>query len=59
MEKKFLTVRQTARELGIPETVIRRLLKAGNVPGFRTGNRDYINVERFRETLNGMTVAAR
>jgi len=48
---KFLTIRQTAKEFGIPEFAIRTMQKCGEVPGFYSGSRFYVNAEKFEEKL--------
>lgn len=53
------TVRQTARETGVPEHLIRAGIREGWVPGFPRGNRFYVQVDRFLEYLNGDCTAAR
>ena len=50
--KDFLTIRQTARALNIPEGFIRKEEKAGRVPGFKSGKRVYVDVSAFREVLS-------
>lgn len=49
---KYLSIPQVARELGVPLTTIRRLVKTGKCPGFYSGNKFYINFEKFVETLD-------
>lgn len=58
MQKQFMTIRQTARELDIPEGFIRREEKAGRVPGFKSGTRVYVDVTAFREVLSRANVRA-
>ena len=58
MNKQFMTIRQTARELGIPAGFIRKEEKAGRVPGFKSGERVYVDVARFREALSRANVRA-
>lgn len=50
-EKTFLTIRETARTGILPEHTIRQLVKAGNVPHIKTGNRVLINFPKFLEAL--------
>lgn len=47
----YQTIRQTVRSEGISETALRRMVKAGFVPGFYSGVRFYVNVEKLREQL--------
>ena len=47
----YQTIRQTVQSEGIPETALRRLVKAGMIPGFYNGTRFYINVPALREQL--------
>ena len=56
MNKQFMTIRQTARELGIPVGFIRKEEKAGRVPGFKSGERVYVDVPAFREALSRANV---
>lgn len=58
MNTHYLTIRQTARELDIPEGFIRKEEKAGRVPGFKSGNRVYVDVTAFREVLSRANVRA-
>ena len=58
MDKQYLTIRQAARELKIPECFIRREEKAGRVPGFRSGSRVYVDVEKFRDVLSRANLRA-
>lgn len=51
MEKQYLTIRQTARELKIPAGFIRAEEKAGRVPGFKSGTRVYVDVPAFKDVL--------
>lgn len=52
MNKQFLTIPAAAAELKIPAKFIRNESKAGRVPGFCSGNRVYVDVEKFREVLS-------
>ena len=45
----FRTVRQVARYLEIPESLVRRLVAQGVCPGVYSGNRFLVNVEALRE----------
>ena len=47
----FQTVRQVARYLEIPESLVRRLVAQGVGPGVYSGNRFLVNVEALREYL--------
>ena len=47
----FQTVRQVARYLEIPESLVRRLVVQGVCPGVYSGNRFLVNVEALREYL--------
>ena len=47
----YQTIRQTVRSEGIPETALRRMVKAGKIPGFYSGTRFYVNVAKLREQL--------
>lgn len=61
VEKRYLTIRQTARAVGIPEHRIRAWVKVKNVPGFYGGTRFYVDVQKFQQLLdegrmNGETI---
>ena len=58
MQKEFLTIRQAALALNIPEGFIRKEEKAGRVPGFKSGKRVYVDVTAFREVLSRANVRA-
>lgn len=47
----FRTVRQVARYLEIPESLVRRLVAQGVCLGVYSGNRFLVNVEALREYL--------
>ena len=48
----FRTIRQTARELIIPEHLIRRLVAKGTCPGVYSGTRFLVHVEALQEYLD-------
>ncbi|MBR0280975.1 MAG: hypothetical protein IJQ81_05190 [Oscillibacter sp.] len=56
MDKRYFTIRQAAREMKIPECFIRAEAKAGRVPGFKSGNRVYVDVTAFRDILSRANV---
>ncbi|MBR0283253.1 MAG: hypothetical protein IJQ81_16955 [Oscillibacter sp.] len=58
MDKRYLTIRQTARELQIPEKYIRGEEKAGRVPGFKSGSRVYVDVTAFKDVLSRANLRA-
>lgn len=49
--KTFQTIRQTARSLLLPEHVLRTWAKQGKLPGFRQGNRVYVNTVQLMADL--------
>ena len=57
-EKQYATIRQAAQIVGVPHSRIREWLRAGDVPGFYSGSRFYVNVERFREKLEAGEIGA-
>ena len=58
MDRQYLTIRQTARELKIPEKFIRNEVKRGAAPGFMSGSRCYIDVTAFRDVLRRANLRA-
>lgn len=48
---QFLTINQTAAEIGLPHSRLRAMLSAHSLPGFYAGNRYYVNVDLLREML--------
>lgn len=48
----FRTIRDVARYLKIPESLVRRLVAQGVCPGVYSGNRFLVNVEALREYLD-------
>lgn len=56
--KNFLTIREVARDGILPESLLRRWEKAGRLPGVRSGNRFYVNVELLRQQLDAESRAA-
>ena len=53
--KQFLTIRQTTRETGVSESLIRRLVKEGRCPGFQSGNRWIVDVQALLDVLHEMS----
>lgn len=51
---RFLTIRQTTRETGISESLIRHLVREGRCPGFYSGSRYTVNVDALVEMLSEM-----
>lgn len=49
--KTFQTIRQTARSLQLPESVLRTWGKQGRLPGFQHGNRFYVDAPRLMADL--------
>ena len=47
------TIPKTVKSEGIPEHILRKMLKAGQLPGFYSGTRFYVNVDQLRDVLNG------
>lgn len=45
------TIRQTAREAGLPEYLVRQLARTGQIPTLRAGNRVYINTDTPEEDI--------
>ena len=50
-EKTFMTIREVARTGILPESSIRRMVKAGGVPHIMSGNRVLINFPKFVQQL--------
>lgn len=50
--KTYMTIRQTARETGLPEGTLRARLKRNKLPGLYAGSRYYINVPLLMEMLD-------
>lgn len=48
---QFLTINQTAKVVGLPHTCLRTMLVKGDLPGFYSGTRFYVNLDMFREKL--------
>ena len=48
----FRTIRQVARELGVPEHLIRSLVAQGTCPGIYSGTRFLVHVDALREYLD-------
>lgn len=50
--KTYMTIRQTAHGIGLPEWAIRARLKRNKLPGFYAGSHYYINVPLLMEMLD-------
>lgn len=48
----FQTIRDVARYLEIPESLVRRFVAQGICPGIYSGNRFLVHVEALREYLD-------
>ena len=48
----FKTIRQVARYLEIPESLVRRLVAQGLCPGLYSGNRFLVNVDGLKQYLD-------
>lgn len=46
---EFCTINETARRTGIPASRIRSMVKRGEIPGFFSGSRFYIDSQRFEQ----------
>lgn len=51
-EFKFLTIRQTARETGLPEGLIRQLVKRKEIPFIQTGKKAIINSAHIQKYID-------
>lgn len=54
----FLTVSQTAKHENITMYKLRNMIHRGECPGFYSGSRFYVNVDRLREILDRSTSRA-
>lgn len=48
----YCTIRQAAKHTGVAECYIRKLVKEGKCPGFYSGARFNVNVEKLLKTLD-------
>ena len=48
---KIATINEAEKETNIPASRIRKWVKIGIVPGFFSGNRFYVNVDKFLEMV--------
>ena len=58
MKVRYGTIRQTVKIVGLNEYSIRCMVKRGSVPGFRVGNRFYVDLVQFQEQLDADSRAA-
>lgn len=54
-EVTITTVRPFSRKHGIPENLLRSMVKRGTLPGFYEGTRFYVHEEQALEALNRMS----
>jgi hypothetical protein len=52
IQMTFMTINQTAKSEAIPAHALRTMLKNGQLPGFYSGTRYYVNVEQLRKQLS-------
>ena len=55
---EILTIRQTARKYGLPEFMLRSMVKRGECPGFFVSSRFYINVPMLLDKLDKASMTA-
>lgn len=48
---RLLTVKETSKECGVPENLLRNLIKEGKCPGIYSGTRFYINVDALENII--------
>lgn len=54
---KFETVKQTVQQCHISENLLRRMIKQGTAPGYFSGTRFYVNVDKLMAMLDNSTAA--
>lgn len=54
---QYLTIRQTAKEFGLPEYAIRTMVKRKEAPGFFSGTRFYVAADLLRDQLEATSKA--
>lgn len=54
----FKTIKQTAREFGYSEWMLRQMLKEEKLPGFYRGNRFYINIDMLKAYIDKISMEA-
>lgn len=47
----LMSIKKASNEYGIPESLIRRLVNEGKIPGFHSGKRFYIQTAQFAEAV--------
>lgn len=55
--KRHLTIHATAQKLEVPEGLVRRMVRAGEVEGYYVGKWFYIDVPAFQEKLARLRVS--
>lgn len=51
-DSNYLTIKQTARRGPYPEHRLRKMLRIGELPGFYSGTRYYVNYDLLMEQLD-------
>lgn len=51
---KLLTAKKAAEETGLSESIIRAMIKRGECPGIKQGNRFYVNVPMLISKITAM-----
>lgn len=54
----YMSIRKIAKQDGIPERILRNMLKEGELPGFYSGNRFVVNHDMLVEILNDKSKAS-
>lgn len=55
-QPKFMTVKQIAKTGILPETALRRMLKAGQLPAVYSGRKALINYSTLCQFLNSLPI---
>lgn len=57
LKPKFMTVREIAKTGILPETALRRMLKAGQLPAVYSGRKALINYSTLCKYLNSLPIS--
>lgn len=57
LQPKFMTVKEIAKTGPLPETALRRMLKAGQLPAVYSGRKALINYSMLCNYLNSLPIS--
>ena len=55
---ELLTIRDVSKKYGLPDFMLRSMQKRGELPGFYSGNRFYVNCDLFLKEIENKSMSS-